>query len=203
MLVAVAARRKRPPHHRSPGSGGRVATTSTTVTCCPPSPGRREKRRAGTTLAFPARHVDRACRPPANGVGHCETDADRARVPEPRTCVRGTAQEPFRGSGSTRWGWHLRRNAATGRSSTDWSSSPAPGALQPPGHPGTRSSRPPSGSRIARGARPPPGRAPPRLRFRTPTQTRTRCPCLREASPSCSPSKSRSCGRGSSCRCEP
>ena len=48
--------------------------------------------------------VYRTCRPPANGVENCETDADRAR----------DEHELFKGSGSTRLVWHLRRDAVTG-----------------------------------------------------------------------------------------
>jgi hypothetical protein len=85
---------------------------------------------------------DRACRPPANGVEHCETDADLAAdAIRQRSC--GTAAEPFRESGSTQRDWHLRRNAATGRSSTRDVSSPATPPLQPTIHRHARPSHPP------------------------------------------------------------
>jgi hypothetical protein len=66
---------------------------------------RRKKRKAAAAWVCHGLPKDRTCRPPANGVENCETDADRAR------------HELFSGSGSTLWGWHLRRDAETGRMS--------------------------------------------------------------------------------------
>ena len=70
--------------------------------------------------------VYRTCCPPANGVGICETDADRAS-PCRHCWRRGPA---FQGSGPTRLVWHLRRDAETGRMSVTLDSSRGTVVLQ-------------------------------------------------------------------------
>jgi hypothetical protein len=108
----------------------------------PAAAGPAERRAGRGGWSRPGLPRDRACRPPANGVEHCETDADLAAdAIGQRSC--GTASEPFRESGSTQRDWHLRRNAATGRSSTRDVSSPATPPLQPTIHRHARPSHPP------------------------------------------------------------
>ena len=143
----------------------------------PPGAGVRAQEKAVAAAGCHGLVVNRTCRPPANGVEHCETGADRA--------VTGTCLS--RGSGPTRWGWHLRRNAETGRMSLRRVSAVATVKLH---------------ALCAGGGYPSQPVPQPRGDRRWPiggwnqifvADARRRL--------SCSPSSCRNCGRDSSCRC--